>query len=397
MSFHTVGDAKDEISGLLTGTNLNNVTDLNGALERAARTVVQRADVPEASEKQNVTLYDGVFDYAAPNTIFGSTIVDLRPQGVSRTPYDIPYKKPIVLFDSTKNYLPNGYAITFEYDNGTPIMRVASPKPTPQITLDPMTATTGWVAAGSASGLTLDNSVYYQSPASLRFTLTGSSVGTLTKTITGVNLTSYQGVGVAFLALKIPSSVLATVLSSVVLRIGSSATAYYEVSASQAFLGAFSVGNYTLIALDLSTATTTGSPTITAMTYVQIRLTHTATIVNMYVGGLWISLPFPHELIYQTAAIFMAAGSNPSQSITDDNDTVILNDAAYNIFLHECGVAVAFQQGGTLSSGVIAKLNQDLHGVRARNGAMIQEGLYDMYRADNPSQELRSVSNYYND
>lgn len=398
---HTIAQLKDGVSGLLTGTNLNNVTNLYGAFQRAARTVSQRASIPEASGRYKFMLYDGVIDYPTADTIFGGSLVDMRPQGDSRSAWDYVYKKPVEQFDRTKHLLPNGYQVAFEYDEGTPIMRVVSPKPTQRVILDNMDVTTGWVAGGNASGLALDTTVYYQQPAALRFNLAAAgSAGYLEKTATfAQDLTDYAGVGVAFLALMLPTGG-STAVTSVALRLGNDSTHYYGVTATTAFFGSFEDGEYMLIPFDLATQTPVGTVTPSQVDYMRLTVNYNGTaLTNMRMGGLWISLPSPTEMLFQSSAIFLSAatGSVPLQAITLDTDTVILNDSAYNIYEHECAAAVALQNGGTLASGVVADLNQTLNGVRSRNGAIIQYGLYDLYRAENPSQVIQTVGNWYDD
>lgn len=381
----TVGDLSDGVAGLLTGTNLNNVTNLYGAYQRAARTLAQQADIPESTGRQTYNLYDGVYDYLAPTYVFGGAINDLRPQGVSRSQLDYVYKKPILDFDITKAILPNGCNVTFEWKKGVPIMRVAQTKAQPMILLDSMDLTTGWTAGGSASGLVVDGTVYYQSPASLRFTCTGASTGTLTKTLTTpIDLTTYQGVGVVFLAIDTPS---ATNLTSITLKIGSDSSNYYSVTSTQGFLGAWQANDFsTLVPFDLSTATTTGTPTITAMDYIQISFAHSATLTNMRTGYLFISLPSPYELLYQSTAIFLVKGTL-SNDITDDNDQIVLGDAAYNIYEYECARAVILQTGGSFAKGLGAEYTNVLHNK--------DTGLYPKYRSDNPSEEIREVGSWY--
>lgn len=386
---YTVGNLKDSLSGLLTGTNLNNVTDLYGAIQRAARVFGQRANIPASQGREAVTIYDGVYDYLAPTSIFGSSITDLRPQ--ARDVNDFVYKQYANDFDRNKSMLPSGSAVTFEYDHGIQIMRVTSARSKIRTTLDPMTQATGWVAAGSASGLVADSSIYYTSPSSLRFLLTGASTGTLTKTLTStLDLTAVQGLGVVFLAIDTPS---VTNLSSIELRIGSSASKYYSVTATAAFLGAWPANKFTLVAFALATATTVGVPVITAMNYLQVRITHAATLTNFRVGSLFVSLPSQYEVLYESAALFMASGQNPATTITDDNDSLLLAEDAYTIFQYESAVSVA-QQSGSASGGQVAEFNNVLNGVRARNGAVIQMGLYDLYRAANPSDNLKVVGSY---
>ena len=379
---HTVGQLKDGLRGLLQGVNLDNVTGLDEALERTVRVLSTKVDIPEATINQAITLYGGVYDYAAPTNIFGSSVIDFRPQGESRNQLDYVYKQSIAQFDRTKALIPNGYRLTFEWDKGTPIVRVASPKPTPRAWIDTMAVDTDWVAAGSASGLTEDETVYHTSPSSLRFSLAGSSTGTLTKTINSIDISSYEDVCVGFLAMRTPS--IAN-LTSVSLKIGSDASNYDQVTETDGFLGAWKVNDWLLTAFDFSTATATGTPDWDNIDYVQISVAHTAAITNFYVGGLWLSLPSPSELLYKTPAIFLNDGSL-SSSITDDDDEIILNDSAFVLYEYECAVMIAEQY----SKG-------NLSGVALGYKTKLANELYPNYTADNPSGELKEIGNYYDD
>lgn len=383
MAFKTVGNLKDGLAGLLTGTNLENVVAVNRAIERAVAITTTKADIPEASGREPIILYDGVYDYIAPTTIFGTALTDIRPQGLDRWYSDEPLKRPIVQFDREKQLMPYGSTVAFEFKQGVGIMRVTSPYPMSRAILDTLSVTTGWTAAGSASGLAVDSVVYYQSPSSLRFTLTGSSTGTLTKAIQQQDLSTYQGVGVVFLAIYAPTI---TDLTSISIKIGSSAAAYTSLTETTGFLGAWTANDFLLVAFDLADGVDTGTPDYTAIDYCQISIAHTATITNFRVGGLWVSYPSPHEVLFQSNAIFKASGANPTTTITNDNDEIILNDAAYVILEHESAVAIANQDIAT-DSNQIQKLRNVLDDPN--------EGLYGHYRSDNPSQEIRQTGNYY--
>lgn len=383
---HTVSQLKDGVAALLSGINLNNISNLNPALERAARITIQQADIPEASGTQSIMLYNKVFDYPAPSGIFGGALTDIQPQGVSRTVNDFVYKQPIELFDRTKCLLPNGYQVTFQPTNGTPIMRIAQTRAPQAIILDPMNATTGWTASGVATGLTTDSTVYYQSPASLRFNLTGTGAGILTKTLANpIDLTTYEGVGVVFLAIYAPS---VSALTNIQVKIGSDSSNYSLVTATAAFLGAFQANEFALVAFDLANATNTGTPDFSAIQYVQVTENVTGAIANFRVGNLFIALPSPHNILYESSAIFSVNGAL-SQTITTDNDIIILNDAAYTLYEHECALTIALQSGGKLSGPLVQFLRAILYG----SGS--DPGLYARYRGDNPSQELRTIGSYY--
>ena len=378
----TVGNAKDEISGLLQGINLDNVTALNQSLARAVRTLVQKVDIPEATDIEQITIYDGVVDYPAPINIFGGAVTDFRPDGISRTRLDYVYRQPVELFDRTKAFIPNGTKLTFEYNKGTPIVRIVSAKVTPRAILDQMNSTTGWVAGGSLSALTTDETVFYQSPASLKFTLTGASVGTLQKDINSLSIASYEDVCVGFLAIRTPSI---TNLTSISLDVGSDSSNFDTVSATEGFLGAWVVDEWLLVAFDFSAAVSTLTPDWTAITYININITHSGTITNFRVGGLWLSLPSSSELLYETTAFFLRDGFL-SKTITDDDDEIILNDAAYNLFLHEAAVTIA-EQASSGKKSVVAE------GYKLK----LRDELYPPYKADNPSEEIRVIGSYHDE
>lgn len=381
MSVKTVSQLKDSVSGILTGMNLTNVTGLDEAVQRAVRVLSQKVYIPEASGKENITLYGGVYDYESPDTIFAQNIIDLRPQGNSRTTMDKLTRIRQETFDRQKGILPSGYRVAFENRNGTMIMRVDQARATQSVTLDLLNDTTGWTLAGSGSGLTKDSTVYYQNPSSLRFTVTGSSSATLTKAISSKSISSYEDVGVVFLAIRVP---LASSLTSVTLKLGSSATAYNNVTATTSFVGAFQANEWFLIPFDFSTASQTGTPDWSAIDYAQITIAHTATMVNVRVGKLFIGLPSPHEILFGSAAIF-STSAGLSEDITTDSDTIILNSAAYTLLEFETAREVAGQQG-TKGAGQVKLLTEKLENPVT--------GLYPNYQKDNPSEKTKTVGRY---
>lgn len=391
----TVSQYKNSVAALLSGIDLTNVDNVYGALERAARAMVQKADIPEASGIQNVTLYSGVYDYLCDPRIFGTAINDIRPQGISRNYSDDVLKLGQQDFDRTKKFYPSGTISTFQYQNGTPIIRIVAPFPTQRQNIDTMsqvgTTPNAWVLGGTASNLTVDPTNFYQTPASLRMTVTGLGTGTMTKTLQSpISMANYQGVGVAFLAIQIPLGTDPTNLSTLSLKLGSNSANYSLVTASQGLLGAWVSGEWLLVAFDFAGGSTAGTPNWSSIQYVQVLMGTLATIVNLRLGGLFISLPSPAQILYQSAAIFLPLGGTQAlTTITADTDTIILNDAAYTIYEYEGASSICQQTGGTLGSAMIQTFNGILNGI----GQDI--GLYAMYRGDNPSQELRSSGSWY--
>lgn len=383
---HLVSDLKQSVKRSLSGLQVDQLDDLDGSLEKAARTVVLMADMPEAVARETVSLYDGVYDYPVSASLFGTAAIDVRPQGNSRDFLDNPSKVFPQYFDRHKKQFVNSH-IAIEYDKGTPIARITSPKPKSKVRLDTMQDTTGWTAASTAGSLAEDSSDFFESPSSLRLTLTGSGAGTLTKAISSADLTDYEDLGVVFLAIKTPS---VASLTSISLKLGSSASSYDSVTATAGFIGAWTASRWLLVAFDMSTSTTTGGLSLdwSAIDYAQLTINHTATITNFRVGDLFISRPFPHDLIYASAAIWKPSGSNPSQTIVNDSDEILLSDAPYLLLEDQAALTIAEELGGDSISTKISSLRAKLY------GSGNDPGEYRRYRAQNPSRRLSERRSY---
>jgi hypothetical protein len=391
---NTVFDLKNSVAAMLSGINIQNVDDLNGCFERSARTLSQKAKIPETQGTQNILLYSGVYDYPIDTRIFGTNVLDIKPQGQPRNPTNFVFKKFADDFDRQKGFQRQGTFCTFAYNQGTPIIRIVSSVTPPQIIIDPMNQIGNWVASGTASGLTQDTAIYYQQPASLRFTL-GVGTGILTETLSSpINISSYQGVGLAFLAIDIPVGATAADLTSIILKLGSNSSNYSSVTATQGFLGAWTAGNWLLVAFDFSQATNTGTPNWSAIDYIQVSLASTQSMVNFRVGGLFISQPSSFQILYGSAGFFLQNGV-VSTSITADTDTIILNDAAYTIYQNECALATLQQVGGGIGDSSMSRIDAVLNGTRTRTGIVVTLGLYDLYKGDNPSEVLKQSGSWY--
>lgn len=396
MALKTVSNLKDSVAALLSGIDLGNIDDLNGAIERAARVFTQRANIPEASSTQNIMVYDGVVEYPSSSDMFGDSIRDIKPMSKRRLRNDFVYKKTNDDFDREKDTFTEGTMATVTYVAGNPIARIVTSHASPLITLDSMNATTGWVASGGASGLIADTTYYYNEPAALRVSLSnGGTPGTIVKTLTqSVDLSAYIGPGQVFLAFECDDP---TLITDIHFKIGSDSSNYYNLTVSGSFTGSKPAGEYYLVNMALLSTYAVGSPDATKIKYLSIGVDYGATgQSNVRFGGLWASLPTPMQSVYTTAAIF----KNPTTSailgtITTDNDLIVLSDPAYSILQFESAISVIQQTGGNLSSPVVQTWNQTLHGVRARSGAVVQPGLYDLYNGDNPSSELRTVGSWY--
>lgn len=381
----TVSKLEDSAAGILSGIDLGTIDNLYGALERAANVLITKAFIPEAKGKQTITLYSGVYDYLCDDRIYGTKIIDVKPIGTDRTVLDFVYKKPGDQFDRTKQRLSNGTMVAFDSNDGVPIIQIVSTEVKQKVVLDPMHAITGWTLTGG-TGLAQDNSVYYQKPSSLRLSVTAGQTALLEKTIIKVDLSAYASIGVIFLPIFTTDS---SKLTNMLVRVGSDSSNYYEVQNNLGFLNANVSNDFFLMAFSLENAIIVGSPDLTKITYIAAGYTSTLGDANIRLGGMWMSFPYPTQVIFQSSAIFKASGSTAKTSITTDNDEIILNLSAYTLYEFESAIAILEQTGGGAGDSTLINLNNKL------NGSGNEIGLYAHYRGDNPSQELRMIGNYY--
>ncbi len=162
------------------------------------------------------------------------------------------------------------------------------------------------------------------------------------------------------------------------------------MTTTEGFLGAFYENDFLLVAFDLAGVAATGAPDFSAVDYCEVLINYDGTAVaNVRLGDLFIALPSPHEVLFYSPAVFQADGSDPAESIVGDNDTILFRNAAYNIYVQEAAREVAKNEGGDISSGIIESIDLVLEGRGEKTG------LYQQFRGDNPSEEIRQVGNWY--
>ncbi len=182
-------------------------------------------------------------------------------------------------------------------------------------------------------------------------------------------------------------------VTNISLKIGSDASNYNAVNITSPFIGEFTDNLWQLAAFDFSTPTVTvGTPDWSSIDYFQLTINTTATITNTRVGDLFISQPTPSQILYQSAAIFIPTGTTTAlTTISANTDTITLNDPAYNLFLYEGALAILENSSGGAGDAMYERITRKLNG----DGTDKNIGLYGMFRGDNPSQELRTTSSWY--
>lgn len=346
---YSVQTAKNDLQGVLHGTQLNQITNLNGLFDRAARTLLLDLDPQETKRVVQFTtpIFNSVFDYAIAADVKGNKIVDIRPQ-VQRLPIDIWTQAYNQAFDIYKqNILSQANMFTMNFNTSIKTLRVNAPFLNAPVIVDQIeaVATNGtWAVGGTASNLAVNNTNFVQGSGSLQFDVTVGTGYLENSTLTAVNLSTYTNQSSFFVWVYVPTG---SQLTSVNLRIGSSASAYYTLTVTANQQGNAFNNGWNLCQFTWSSMSTTGSPDTTAMDYARISLVMTGTNTAVKINGLNSILGSILEYEYYSKYLFRNSSTGTYQeTVLDDADLINLDTESYNLFFNLVAYYASQQQQG---------------------------------------------------
>ena len=332
-----VGTMKQELEAVLHGTTLNQIKNVDGIFNRAARQILLDVDPQETLRilPLGTPIYDMVFDYPAPPDLKGNKVVDIRPQ-VNRQTYqsfDQGYNKQ---FDISKSNT-NVPGFTVNFNTSIKSLRIANPYINTGIVIDTATQPTGangtWTTGGDATAITTDLINWVVPPSSVSFSLNASgSVGYVeNSTLEAVNLSAQQGQGTLFYYVYLP---IAANFTNVKLRWGSSSSNYWEGTSTLTQQNTAFQNGWNLIAFPWSGATQTGTPNSAAITYMRVSFTYNGTaMVGAKINNFVSRLGQIFQLEYYSKFIFRDAVTGAFQeTVTDDSNLINLDTETYNLY-----------------------------------------------------------------
>jgi hypothetical protein len=346
---YSVLNAKADLTAIIHGTTLNKVRNLNGLFNRAARQLLADLDPQETIRYvETGAVFSQVYDYAAPTDLKGTKIIDIIPQ-VNRNPQEVFLSKYNQAFDIAKNFSLQDM-FTVIYNQGIRTLRMNFSNAPAPVVIDTISAISDngtYSVGGGATGLIANNQNFVVGGGSLQFNLSaGQSTGYLeNSTLTAVDLTDELNQGTQFLFVYLPS---ASSVTAVTLRWGSSSGNYYSVSTSVTQSNTTFQNGWNLLAFPWTSATTTGSPDVTSITYVRVTFTYDSTLqTGVLVNGLTSQLGSLLNMEYYSEDLFRDAITGGFQAtVTDDSNLINLGIESYNIFLDQLAYLTAQQLQG---------------------------------------------------
>lgn len=346
---YSVLTLKNDTVGELHGTTSNQVQNFDGLINRAARQLLLDLDPQETKRTVEFTgpIFNTVYDYPLAADVKGNKIIDIFPQ-VNRLPRDIWTQAYQQAFDVAKqNVFSYGDLFTINFNSSLKTIKVNAPFLNAPVILNQVEgiATNGtWAVGGTASSLAVNNTNFVQGAGSLQFNATTGAAYIENSTMTALDLTNYLNQSSFFVWVWVPT---ASDLTSVNLRWGTSSSAYYSETVTATQQGTAFVNGWNLCQFPWSTASTTGSPTITNIKYARVTLNLTASATAVKVNGIQSILGTILSYSYYSKYLFRNATTGTFQeTVLDDADLINLDTESYNLLTYQVLYLVTQQQQG---------------------------------------------------
>lgn len=390
----TVQQFKDHLSAALHGSTLSKVRNIEGAIERACNNLLLRINPVETERTVSMTqaIHDDIYNYSLPSDY--KDMIDLIPQN-DRTILDNASRVLARPFDLKKAF--KNRTISVEGSEASKVLKVnwRSRAAKTINTMNSLTANGTWSAVGTASGLSANSIFRIAGSASIEFDLAATGDGIKNITMTVIDLTDEDQVGV-FYAWVFFGTV--TNVTSISAKWGNDLTTKYWTSTAQTAQAdgtAFRVG-WNLVAFDWSVATQTGVVAPATIDSFQITVATTGAIANIRVDSITCSIGRYFDIKYYSKYLIKSSAGVWLQRTTDDADSIVLDADGINILIYETLIECAQQIEGADSGFDMSYAGTKLDGEFSRRGIQIKPGLYQLYAARYPNQVKKTVGSYFN-
>lgn len=338
-------------------------------------------------------LFNDIYQYAAPSDIDGNHLIDIQPQSMKRDRNNILELVTEAEFDQRKQTSTNLVAFTdHTFVRGLLIsehnadLRTLSIASIQGLTGD-SASNASWAAFGNADTLATDLYNFIKGSGSLSFNLTtgGTTSGIVLTTVNVFDLTQYKSNASVFTWAYLTT---ASNVTNIKLRLGNSASAYYEMTATTPNDGTSFVNGWNLIRFDFNTKTTTGVPTDTTCNYAALFLTKASGTVDTgyRFNSLQAKLGSISNIIYYSQYPWQAFAGTLQNRSTADTDYIVCDQDEYPLFVEK----------GVEMLGLAARETADSQAAALKyNGSPQKAGMAREYKMRYPTESLQQTSTMY--
>jgi hypothetical protein len=350
---YDVAKLKQDLEGIIHGTTLNQITNLNSVIDRAARQILLDVDPQETIRIIDLpnALYNGIYNYPCPTDLKGNKIIDVRPQ-VSRNFQDVYSQTYNQTFDLTKAYTL-APEFTINFNTGVKSLRLSNPQLLTGIIINPANtiASNGtWSVGGNATSLAQDDVNFATNGSSLSFNLSAGadpSTGYLeNSTMSSVDLSAHEDQSNLFLWTYFPTGLD---IDSVKLQWGTDSSNYWERTATVTQENAVFQDGWNLLQYQWLGSTETGAPDSSDIQYLRVTWTYNGDLqtsmrlnaISSVLGQIW-------QIEYYSKYLFRDLSTGAFQeTVTDDSNLINLDTETYNLLTYKAAILASQQQAGS--------------------------------------------------
>lgn len=343
---YNISTFEQDLEAVLHGTSLNQITNLVGLENRAARQLLLDLDPQETKRTVEFVnpIFNSVYDYPLANDVKGNKLIDIFPQ-VQRIPQDIwsqAYNQAFDIAKQTAFSFSNMF--TMNFNTGLKSIRINAPYLNPpQIIneIEGISLNGTWATGGTASSLAVNNTNFAQGSGSLQCNVTTGAAYIENSTMTSQDLSDVENQSSLFTWVYVPTG---SSLTSVELRFGSSASNYWIGTVTQNQQANSFVNGWNLCQFVWSSLSSVGTPNSSAIDYARITLNVTATMTGCLFNGLDSILGTILNYSYYSKFLFRDATTGAFQeTVTDPSNIINLDTESYNLYTN-LGAYFAVQQ-----------------------------------------------------
>lgn len=324
------------------------VQDQAVVVNRGVKYVLGDVDLRSAKRSTQLSpnLYANSYEYASPPDLKGEKIIDIRRQ-VNRPSNERWLLVDDVDFDRKKGV--SYYRVAVRDENFSKLLRIDALDTSKSKVLhscESLTANGTVAASGDASNLTIDTNDYISGGSSINFDMAaGATTGVVQITdFTDVNLSAYEDKGSVFVWVFIPDATDAEGddLTNFILRVGNDSSNYVSRTVTTNNEGVDFYDGWNLLRFDLNGATETGTVDWTAIDYLHLTVTKSASMAadtDWRIDGFVARLGEIYHVVYytkygwQTSALAYLEESTASTDLvvadTDEIEGLVFKTAQY--------------------------------------------------------------------
>jgi len=354
---YDITSLKADLEGVLHGTTLNQITNLDGVIDRAARQLLLDVDPQETIREVpfSTPVFDSVFEYAVAADVKGISILDIRPQ-VNRTLRDVfnqDYSQQFNL--ASQQAAQGGVASQFniKFDSSLKTIEINSSTAPASILINSASGETingTWAVGGNATNLSDNNINYVANGGSLQFDLSATGIAGSTgyvenSTMSSLDLSENLNQAWNFLWSWLPTGADFT---SIDFRFGSSSSDYYTKTATVTQANTAFQNGWNQTAYEWSAMTVVGSPDASDITYARVTYTYDGTLQTaVLLNNITCQMGQILNYLYYSKYLFRDLSTGAYQeNVSADSNLINLDTESYNLLFYQVAYLASQQQQG---------------------------------------------------